>query len=251
VNRLLLSGEGTFFLTMRQVNEMGGRVKKGSRGYPVIYMAPYLKKDNAKAGNEPEEEAEERNTSAAEKRTMGTVMRYYTVFKVDDVEGIEAPEFPEVGARPEAEDIVKGYPNPPTIFHKGSQPCYIRSIDAIEMPDRNYFRDSDSYYGTLFHELGHSTGAAHRLNREEMSHSLGFGSTNYAKEELIAELTSAFLCQECGIEKRIDNQAAYIQNWLEVLRNDKKIVVNAASQAERATEHVMGKSIPTTVPHHI
>jgi antirestriction protein ArdC len=142
--------------------------------------------------------------------------------------------------RTEAEEVVSNYQNAPTIVHKGSLACYVPSTDTVEVPHLNFFDDSEYYYCTLFHELIHSTGASHRLGRHQSGMSLMFGSTNYAKEELVAELGSAFLCHECGIKKKIENQAAYINEWLRVLRGDNRLIISAASRAEEASAYILG-----------
>ena len=109
------------------------------------------------------------------------------------------------------------------------------------MPSRSLFDGAEEYYSTRFHELAHSTGHKSRLDRETITDVCPFGSTNYSKEELIAEMTAAFLCGVCGIENRtIDNSAAYVSGWLRKLRDDRRLVVLAAAQAQRAADYIMG-----------
>ena len=109
------------------------------------------------------------------------------------------------------------------------------------MPKSNLFKSDEEYYSTLFHELTHSTGHTSRLNRGEISKTSLFGSHDYSKEELVAEMGSAFLCGHCGIEPAvIENQAAYIQNWLKKLQSNKKWLVYAAAKAQKAADFILG-----------
>ena len=97
------------------------------------------------------------------------------------------------------------------------------------------------FTATLFHELVHSTGHASRLNRSTLIESAGFGSNPYCREELIAEMGASFLCGQAGIaERTIENSAAYIQGWLEQLHNDKTLIVQAAAQAQKAADFILG-----------
>lgn len=216
VNRLVLASEGTYFLTFNQIKEKKWTLKKGSKGFPVIFMGAYTVEDN-------EEEITRR------------IMRYYTVFKIEDVEGI--PEEDIIEAKKEiidAENIVKGYIGAPEIITKGARCCYIPALDVIHMPAINSFNNIEAYYAALFHEMGHSTGAKHRLDRN-------FKETKYAYEELVAELTAAFLCDKSNIKITIENQAAYIASWLESLKNDKMLIITAASKAEKATKYILNE----------
>jgi antirestriction protein ArdC len=123
---------------------------------------------------------------------------------------------------------------------------YSPSGDFVGMPALAEFKTAEDYYSVLFHELTHSTGHQSRLNRKGVSGSEGnwsaFGSTPYAKEELVAEMGAAFLCGEVGISERtIDNSAAYVASWLQRLKDDAKLVVQAAAQAQKAADWVLGK----------
>lgn len=113
--------------------------------------------------------------------------------------------------------------------------------DCVEVPRSKQFAENAQYYSTLFHELTHSTGHATRLNRPEVVHVNFFGSEEYSKEELVAEMGAAFLCQQVGIEceRAFKNSAAYIHGWLQALKNDRKLVVMAAAKAEKAAEYIM------------
>ena len=146
--------------------------------------------------------------------------------------------------------MVAAMPNPPTIKHGGSQAFYRNSTDSVQMPNKADFvfkvgfgepvASPVRYYATLFHELGHSTGHASRLAREGVTEPHVFGTPNYSKEELVAEMTAAFLCGVTGIENNVvANSAAYIQSWLQALKGDRKMVVMAAAQAQRAADYIL------------
>jgi antirestriction protein ArdC len=173
------------------------------------------------------------------------VPKVHTVFNVDQTEGIE---FPEVASlikseheRIEAcEQVVANMPNPPRLITNGSQAFYTPVSDTVVVPSLQSFNQAESYYSTLFHELAHSTGHQTRLNRRELTDTDGFGKATYAKEELTAEMTAAFLCAITGIQQStIVNSAAYIQNWLKALRNDKTLVIKAAAQAQRSSDYIL------------
>jgi antirestriction protein ArdC len=113
-----------------------------------------------------------------------------------------------------------------------------KATDEIQLPPKARFASVEEYYATRFHEMGHSTGAKHRLDRKLEG---DFGDKDYSREELIAEMTSAFLCAHCGIDNSvIENSAAYLQGWINILKGDSKLVVIAASQAQKAANLILG-----------
>ena len=127
--------------------------------------------------------------------------------------------------------------------HDGGDSAFYRpSTDSIHLPFTWDFNSMGEYYSTLFHELGHSTGHTSRLNRHCMETGIApFGSPTYSREELVAEFTSAFLCAESGIENTLENSTAYIQGWAKVIRKDKRLVVVAASQGQKAADYIIGR----------
>ena len=133
-------------------------------------------------------------------------------------------------------------PHRPTITHGNQIAAYSASIDTVMMPNRNQFHRVEGYYSTLFHELVHSTGHRNRLHRPAV-HDINFGSEKYSKEELIAEIGAAFLCGHTGIEnqKTLENTSAYVKSWVEKLENDKKLIVTAASAAQKAVDYIVGE----------
>ncbi len=124
----------------------------------------------------------------------------------------------------------------------GSRACYAPEYDRVRVPALERFEVPDQYYQTLFHELTHSTGHESRLKRPGIVDLAAFGSTEYAREELVAEMGAAFLCGEAGIvQDTIDNSAAYISNWLKRLKDDVRLVVTAAAQAQKAADFVLDR----------
>jgi antirestriction protein ArdC len=155
----------------------------------------------------------------------------------------DAPPVTEEVATVKPTEIVAGMPQPPIINHGMSKAFYSPREDSVGMPLPERFESEEGYFATLFHELVHSTGHERRLKRATLADSAGFGSDPYCKEELIAEMGAAFLCGHAEIiERTIDNSAAYLNAWLERLRNDKMLIVQAAAQAQKATDFILGRS---------
>lgn len=223
-----------YWLTFRQAKERGGHVKAGSKGYPVVYWNWREVTEETTGNEEP-------------KTKLVPFLRYYTVFNVEQTEGVAYPK-PETldnnnNSIEACEQIVANMPHRPVIRHQGDAAYYQPTADRVTMPPMGLFRSSEEYYSTLFHELTHSTGHESRLARPTLTELCPFGSTNYSKEELVAEMGAAFLCGQTGIENRtIDNSAAYIKNWLSKLRNDRKMVVCAAAQAQKAADLILGRT---------
>ncbi len=226
------------WLTFNQAREMGGKVRKGEKGLPIIFWSfPDEKKDSEKEKDSTEEEA---------KRPFA---KSYTVFNIRQIEGIDQPvseEFKGIDFEPieKAESIVSGYEDAPSIEHGFSSAAYRLKADQVIMPEKNNFHSVEEYYSTLFHELVHSTGAEERLKRKSLLKSKKFGDHAYSKEELVAEIGSAFLCSLSGISPKVhDNQAAYIKSWLEAFKNDSTLIVQASQQAQKAAEYINGQAM--------
>tara|TARA_R110002096_G_scaffold143681_5_gene299956 strand:+ start:675 stop:1574 length:900 start_codon:yes stop_codon:yes gene_type:complete len=243
VNALLmnmLNHEKPYYLTFKQAKELGGTVKKGSKSVPVLYWNFYFR--HAETGKKLSE-AEARKLPS-DKVKKSAFLREYKVFNIDQVDNIEF-DIPEVVIKPEneiidsCESIVTGMPNAPRIRHDNAKKAfYVPSRDYINIPPIRFFDSSEFYYDTLFHELIHSTGHQSRLNRPEITEHNSFGSENYSKEELVAELGGSFLCGVAGIqdERTIENNTAYIQGWVKRLKNDKKLIIEAAAKAQKAAD---------------
>ncbi|GAA4509481.1 zincin-like metallopeptidase domain-containing protein [Hymenobacter ginsengisoli] len=236
INLFLLhfSGALPFFMTFKQALALGGNVRKGAKGHQVVYYN-ISKRDNQETGKE-------------EKKPF---LKYYTVFSVEDIEGIEfnLPEVPKQEFTPSevAEGIVEAWDGKPAIQHLHQRAYYSPSLDFVNMPKPETFTTSEGYYQTLFHELTHSTGHKSRLDRADLTAGDGKQSTSYAREELTAEMGASFLSAAAGIatEQTEENAVAYIQGWLERLKNDKQLVVKAASKAQAATRMILGTTEET------
>ena len=239
INVFLLGSMGyanPYWLTYKQADQLGGHVRRGEKSTPVVFWK-WMEKNTADLN----EDGEPRVKSYP-------VLRYYKVFNLDQCDEIPVEKIPALETRQdfhpiqEAEAVVRDMPHAPKIDHKSRQALYRPSTDSIEMPPGELFGSDEEYYSTLFHELTHSTGhrsRLHRFNDEELA---PFGSGDYSKEELIAEMGAAFLCGHCTIVNRtIDNSAAYIQGWLNRLRNDKKLVVLAGAQAQKAADCILAR----------
>lgn len=241
INPFLLNAasySSPYWLTYSQCNELGGHVNKGEKASMVVFwkMNTYSKEDD--------------QGEVTEKQIP--FLRYYNVFNTDQctlpdskkpVTGESKPEVLPIAA---CEKVVAGMPTKPELRHKEARAYYSPNWDFVNMPKKNLFDGPEEYYSTLFHELTHSTGHEKRVNRKGVNGSNGdwsaFGSAPYAQEELVAEMGAAFLCGHTGIvNKTVDNSVAYIANWLTKLKNDKKMVIYAASQAQKAADFILGK----------
>jgi antirestriction protein ArdC len=163
--------------------------------------------------------------------------RLLPLLKIDNALGADSQR--QMAA---CEQIVATMPQRPALQHGEARAYYRPVTDTVNMPARTLFPQVEHYYSILFHELTHSTGHASRLDRATLRDLVAFGDTNYSKEELCAEMGAAYLCGVAGIaNETVNNSAAYIQGWLSKLRNDKKLLVQAAAQAQRAADYILGK----------
>lgn len=231
INVLLLhcmSYESPCWLTFRQAIMLGGTVRKGEKACPVVFW---------KRLHVEEEDA-------SKKREI-PLLRHYHVFNVAQCDGIKNGAEPN-GAKPvppgKPEDIIANMPQRPAIKDGFTRAFYSLREDYVGMPARERFSRNEEYHATLFHELVHSTGHESRLNRSTLNEQAGFGSDPYCKEELIAEIGAAFLCGQAEIaERTIDNSAAYVAEWLKRVKDDNKLIVHAAAQAQRAADFIIGR----------
>lgn len=226
-----------YFITLKQANQLGGKVRKGSKSIPIIYWKVIYKDQDGHTV--PEKESEERTD--LQKLFFA---RYYRVFNIADIEGVsfDLPEASHNHNRIEACDqLIQKIKNLSVIRHGGNKAYYAPPLDKIQMPALNQFESPEAYYATLFHEIIHSTGHHSRLNRDEVMQTAEFGSPIYSQEELIAEIGAAFMCNLIGIENNdtFTNATAYIQGWLSKLKNDKRFIIQAASKAKAAVQYAM------------
>lgn len=234
------------WLTFKAATSKGGRVRKGEKSQAVtLWMETY---NHETPCSETNRKKKCNKLGKRGKCKKFLFLRYYSVFNVEqcdglDIEPIEDKPVHDFSPIEKAQQVVDNYLERESIELKtGSAAYYTPSQDTITVPSTETFKSSASYYTTLFHECGHSTGHETRLNRKDSKEAIHFGDTNYAKEELAAEMTSAFLSADTGVHDDVEDSqvVGYIQSWLKALHNDKKLVVIAASQAQRAADYIRG-----------
>lgn len=246
LNCMLLGKVGEY-ATFKQWKDCGGEVRKGAKSRMVCFWKPYENKNAEPIGF---------NDDGSLKFPVVPVLRYYNVFHVDDVDGVVAKhkcQSEEMLTRTDVEKheisdkILSDYFSREKIEVQGfednemsDRAFYQPTLDRIKVPNRLQFADQSEFYSTMFHEVTHSTGHPKRLNRLKLSM---FGDENYAKEELVAELGAAFMLNSVGLEvpATFKNSVAYLQSWMQKLEKDPKMVVFAASQAEKAVKFIKGE----------
>jgi antirestriction protein ArdC len=240
--------DSPYWLTFNQAKAHGGSIRKGERATQVVFWKRWETDDKDKqAAGDPD----------AKKSVF--LLRFFSVFNLAQTDGVELPkrfELPEAEALDpieQAEAIWEGYESGPALRRALSDSAhYEPAADRITLPLEEQFTKAaagqhanaaHAYYGTLFHEAIHSTGHASRLDRFERSgEPQHFGSERYAREELVAEMGAAMLRSLAGIatDDSTEQSAAYVASWLEALRNDKRLVIQAAAQAQRAVDRIVG-----------
>lgn len=233
LNQMLLSKTGEY-ATFKQWTELGGHIRKGEKAEIVTFWKI--------------QQIEEENGDGEKIIKQLPLLRYYNVFHISQVEGVEPKsiDLNELQPIEEAERIKTEYMQREhiKILEKVTNKAfYSPSLDYIQVPCKEQYQNIEEFYSTLFHEMTHSTGHKVRLNREDVKDCMYFGSENYSKEELCAELGSAFLINKLGIasSKSFNNSTAYIQSWLRVLKNDKKFIISASSRAEKAVKYILNE----------
>lgn len=235
INVMLLASLGyaqNYFLSEKQVTEIGATIKEGEKPNMVVLWNWQEKSDGA---NEHE--------NATQKKVP--ILRYYLVYNVSQCEGIPKAKIPEV--KPPVnpilmmENIINEMPKLPLIVHIHDEAYYHFNKDLINIPPIDNFDSAESYYSVFIHELIHSTGHASRVGRKGIVEKPSFGSPLYALEELIAEIGACQMKSLVGIEKEDTekNSIAYIQNWLSFLKSDKKAIVYASSFAQKAVDYIL------------
>jgi antirestriction protein ArdC len=242
INVFLLACSGydsPYWLTFNQAKQCGGHVNKGERSTMVVYWNWF-----------------DRETNRTDNQGQPVVdhipfLRHYNLFNVQqcDLPDGAVPtlsDVPVVEPIAACEAIVQAMPNRPAIGNNGGNRAYYRqATDSVHMPNQTRFDNQEEYYSTLFHELTHATGHSSRLDRQTLTEYDGFGGENYSREELVAEMGAAFLCGAAGTETQtIDNSASYIASWLRKLKEDKRLVVTAAAQAQKAADCIQDRINP-------
>src|SRR5215469_7605989 len=236
LNVFLLATQGygsPYWLTFNQAKQLGAHVRKGEKSTLVSFWKfNEYAKENAETGE-------------TESKTS-VLLRYYRVFNIEQCEGLKAlygDDRKPINPIGECESIANQMPHPPR-FQQHSQAFYRPSADVVGMPSRGCFESPEAYYSTLFHELTHSTGHKSRLKRfEENSTDHQFGSESYSKEELVAEMGAAMLSGIAGISHvTLSNSASYLQTWISRLKSDSRLIISAASHAQKAADYILGKT---------
>ena len=233
LNQMLLNKPGAYY-TFNQVQKLGGSVRKGEKSQMVVLWKQIpVKEQNSQTGEIQE--------------NLIPMLRYYNVFHIDQCEGIRAVTGTQeqLHSDEDADSIIRAYLDRTGVklIHRiGDEAYYSPSRDCVVLPIPEQFKSMEERYSTAFHELAHSTGHQSRLNR--LRTTARFGSESYSREELVAEITAAALMNHTGIETKgtFRNSAAYIQNWLTALRNDKRLIVSASGAASRAFEYITATS---------
>lgn len=219
-----------FWGTYRQISDLGGQVRKGERSTLVVFWK--------------QARAEQRDPQTGEVTVKPVpVLRYYRVFNAAQADLLPDRFYPQPGEHsqiPEPQAILDAYlARGPRLVHvAGDRADYHPAADTIRLPLPAQFRTAGGYYATAFHEAGHSTGHPARLNRPGIAAFDHFGSAKYAREELVAQMTSSLLCGQTGIDdpETFANSASYIAGWLTALNDDNRLVITAAAQAQRACD---------------
>lgn len=239
LNQMLLMHDGEY-ATYKQWSDLGGKVKKGEKSEIVVFWK-ILQVDEVVDGK-------------TVKKSI-PLLKYINVFHVSQVDGVEPKTTKLIEHEPidEAEKIKSDYVTRENIKIKeivSDRAFYSPMKDFIQVPCKEQYKDAMEFYSTLFHEMIHSTGHKDRLGRLDCNVKFtSFGSEDYSKEELIAEIGSAFLMNHIGIEtpKTFKNSAAYIQSWLKVLKNDNRFIVSASSKAEKAMKYILGTCVENSI----
>ena len=240
--------ESPWWFTPKQVNDLGGHIIKGEKISWVHFFKPWLPKGDPADSLEVDTDEVEIST-----RRPVLIIRAYKVANLDQLEGpgvdkfrakhplAEGPVNNDHDAIAACEQIVADMPQRPGIRYGGDKAFFRPWTDTVHMPRRETFISSEAFYGTLFHELSHSTGHEDRLNRKSLTDGTPFGSPTYSREELVAEMGAAFLCAMAGIEDpTIQNSASYIASWLRFVKSDPKALVIAGAQAQKASDFILG-----------
>ena len=238
LNQMLLKHKGEY-ATFKQWQDLGGHVRKGEKSEIVVFWKI-----------QPIEEEKEDGTKEVKQIPL---LRYFNVFHISQVDGVEPlskDALNEIEPIEKAESILYSYWTKEniTVEHvAGDKAYYSPSLDMIHLPLFEQFISANEYYSTAFHESIHSTMKESRCDRAEdrKGKLVAFGSNEYSKEELVAEIGRASLMNIIGIEtnKSFRNSSAYIQNWLSVLKNDVKFIVSASSKAEKAVDYILGETL--------
>jgi antirestriction protein ArdC len=217
------------FLTFRQAIALGGSVRKGEHGIDVIYTRRFI----------PRKERRRADLEGREPSGGISFLKWFTVFSVEQCDGLPAhvceppPPIPDGLILPQADALINATKADFRIG--GPSAFYSPTHDYVQVPRPDDFHDPVNWHRTAFHELGHWVGGASRLNRDQTG---AFGSISYGKEELVAEMAGAFVCAALGISPTV-RHADYLGSWLEIIREDNRAILRAASAASKAADYLL------------
>lgn len=228
----LMGFSSPYWATYKQIKEMGGQVKEGQKGSPVVYWKLI--------------DVDDYDSNSFDLTKKFPFLRYYTVFNTDQCDGLEN-KIPKmtipnvVDPITSAESIIEGYKDKPPIEFNGGMAYYHPSKDLIKMPPMKTFVTTEGYYSTLFHECIHSTGHKKRLDRPGVSDCtiVDKDGLNYSKEELVAEIGAVFLLNSISMKGYWDNNVSYIKGWYSRLKDDPNLIIQASSQAQKAFDYIL------------
>jgi antirestriction protein ArdC len=213
--------ENPYFLTFKQIKDLGGKLKKGAKSIPIVFWKPF----------------EVENEDGKDETRF--LLRYSNVFSFDDTEGLKEktlgePTIKEFSIQEGAEEIINTYSVSRDAKFGGDRAFYSLS-DFIQMPKKEFFFSEESFYKTFFHEMVHSTGHKKRLDRIKTAK---FGSHEYSCEELVAEIGAVVIGERVGLAQDMENSVSYITGWVKALKNQPKMLLEAASKAEKAVSFI-------------
>jgi antirestriction protein ArdC len=227
VNRFWLSmmpSASQHWLTFKQAQSIGGCVRKGEKGTPIVFWQINQRTKEGESGEET--------------LTTSVLLKHYTVFSIEQCDGLNLPEIDrsveEIVQHETVDSVVDRLRLRGGLFHGGDGAFYTPSRDCITMPYQKAFNSLADYQATLLHEAVHATGHESRLNRLTPQR---FGTEGYAYEELVAELGAAMLCAQCGVDGQLQH-SSYIESWLRALKGDKKFILQASAHAQKALDWI-------------
>lgn len=221
-----------WWLTWKQVEKMGGKVKEGQqKEYTMVTFWKWIEKEDEDTG----------------KKRRIPFLRYYRIYNLDQIDGIEDPDgsLSQIDFAPleRCEQVGEKYKTLPEIKYNEQRAYYSPQLDYINLPEPDSFKNQESYYAVKFHEMMHSTGHKSRLDRKGITEMDGFGTRRYSREELIAEIGAAFLCGHCGIDNAtLEDSASYIKHWRRTLSDDPKLIFQCAAAAQKGMDMILGES---------
>ena len=229
--------------TYKQIKEMGGQVRAGEKGTHVLF---YKFDDERARKDGPRDEPGKTGNGEQREQSRPPLVRAYTVFNVEQAEGLklerreDAEKEPEWKAHQSAELVIRESGVPVTHV-RGDRAFYSLTNDRVTLPERDQFATANGYYQTALHELGHATGHESRLNRETMQKGVaaGFGTEEYAREELRAEISAMMTGERIGVGHDGSRGAAYVDSWLKALDKEPREIYRAAAEAQQISDHLI------------